>query len=278
MSTGSLADNKVFFAFVAAQLVLLAVGTSVVGGIADEATAKGKKNREAERYIQDEALDADSVRERQQLVQRLGRRLEELERIFEYKLDQDANDPATLVGADPNRFQDAVRATREELKRTGLRFPDALGFPIEVPTSELLRLRVWQLDMVRYVLRAAQRAGVEEVPDGGIRLPKKQLVDPKNFLEYAQVELTLHGSPAALAKMLHAMLKAGKYFGVEDVALTKGGEKKREGGDKPGDRPTLTLRVSTQVFNLDQELVRTDPDSGQAGTGSTSRFYEFGRR
>lgn len=281
----ALATTKGFVGLVVVQLILLTLGMRHVGAVSEEALALAKSNRDAESYIQSQALDAASVRVRQQQVRRLERRLDSLRQLFAYELDGKETDPVQIVGGQANRFQDAIREVRDELSRTSLRFPANLGFNASAPEPKDLGARVRQLDAIRHVLRLAAEAGFDEVPANGIKPgTKDNLIDDKNFLEFVEVDFILHGDSKAQAKLLHQLLRPGKYLVVESMELSNGmaAGKRRPGrrGPQAAGKPALKLKVRVQSLNVAADGLRIDPiDETAPGGGGTGRspFYRFNR-
>jgi len=263
-----LKQNQLFVSFAVALLSITIGGMRSVSGMSDQAGRLARTNRDAESFVKDEAVDADSVLDREQINARLERTLASLEETFRYQRDEDL---LKMVDNDPNRFQGALRSVQDELRGGGMKLPPNLGFSTKVPAKTEIHLAVWRLDIVRHVLRKARKFGVEEVlQKNGIKLHRLNLIDPNNYLEYARVEINLVGKSEALARLLHQLFLPGKYLTLEHAEINYQplDKKNRVRGSV---LPTLKLVVSALGLNSGRKLLRTVPDAeSKKGSG---RFY-----
>ncbi len=268
-------ENKQFVGFLSSLLACFIFGVSYVNGEADAGEDLGKDNRKAERFVREEAIDADSVSGRERINARLKRSRDGLQQTFSYQIDPDlTKDVMAVEGSelDPNRLQMALRKVKEEL-RGGIRVPDNLGFPQKVPKTTEIALALWRLDMVRQLLRQAKKFGVDHVPDkGGIKLPKHNLIDPGNYLEYARVEIRMVGKAESLASVLHQLLRPGKYMTIETAEITYNPLDKSN-QVRGSVLPQLKLVVRALRLNEGKTLTKTMPEA--QSTQGTSRYGKY---
>jgi hypothetical protein len=266
-----------FMTFLVVQLLVVMLGWRQVGSMQDQALRLGQGNRGFEQSIRQRAIDAESIRARQQINQRLRRAANSLEQALEFHLDEDAASPLTMVGGvanpDPNRFQDAVRAVREEYANSQLRFPATLGFSDRQPTSDELRVRVLQLDSIRQILRAARSAGLDAIVAIEPEL-KLNLIDDKNFLQFARVAVSCQGHAPAIYRFMHLLLRPGKYLSIDKATFRRQAPQPKRGqpATEPNELPQIELLLAAQLIDVDQPGMHLDPatlqreQQQQAGT------------